>query len=278
MDAGGTALVTGASRGIGRAVALELAARGFDVVATMRDRKAGEGLAEQVAVGTGSLRAERLDVTDPDGFAMPSELRVLVNNAGVEAPHPSFENTPLSIWRTMFETNVFGLIEVTRRAIPSLRAAGGSVLCNVTSSSLFAPVPFYAPYRASKAAVSVLGESLRTELAPFGIRVLEVMPGPIDTEMLEGSDRPAHAVDEPDYAPMALRMYEGRKGKVADFVTPTAEAARRIVDAILDDDMPLRVGCDPLSIGMLDSWRASSDEDLMRPMVAAWVFDADAAT
>jgi len=272
MDAGGTALVTGASRGIGRAVALELAARGFDVVATMRDPKAGEGLAEQVAVGTGSLRAERLDVTDPDGFAIPSELRVLVNNAGVEAPHPSFENTPLSIWRTMFETNVFGLIEVTRRAIPSLRAAGGSVLCNVTSSSLFAPVPFYAPYRASKAAVSVLGESLRTELAPFGIRVLEIMPGPIDTEMLEGSDRPAHAVDEADYATMAQRMYEGRKGKVADFVTPTAEAARNIADAILDDDAPLRVGCDDLSEGMIKGWRnAGSDEAWLRPMLSTFV-------
>ncbi len=280
MEAGGTAVVTGAGRGIGRAVALELAARGFDVVATMRDPSAGAGLAEAAAAGgstgsAGSLRVERLDVTDPDGFAMPSELRVLVNNAGVEAPHPSFENTSMEIWRRMFDTNVFGLIDVTRRAIPSLRAAGGSVLCNVTSSSLFAPVPFYAPYRASKAAVSVLGESLRTELAPFGIRVLEIMPGPIDTEMLEGSDRPAHAVDEADYAVTARRMYEGRKGKVADFVTPTAEAARRIADAILDDDAPLRVGCDPLSVGMLDSWRASSDEDLMRPMVAAWVFDAE---
>jgi NAD(P)-dependent dehydrogenase (short-subunit alcohol dehydrogenase family) len=269
MDAGGTALVTGASRGIGRAVACELAARGFDVVATMRNPDAGIEL-----VGEG-IRVERLDVTQPDGFAMPAELRVLVNNAGVEAPHPSFERTPMETWRAMFETNVFGLIDVTRRAIPVLRANGGGVLCNITSSSLFAPVPFYAPYRASKAAVSVLGESLRTELAPFRIRVLEIMPGPIATEMLEGSDRPAHAVDETEYSAMALRMYEGRKGKVADFVTPTEEAARRIVDAILDDDAPLRVGCDPLSIGMLDSWRASSDEDLMRPMVAAWVFDPE---
>jgi hypothetical protein len=93
--------------------------------------------------------------------------------------------------------------------------------------------------------------------------------------MLEGSDRPAHAVDEDEYATMALRMYEGRKGKVADFVTPTAEAARRIADAILDDGAPLRVGCDLLSIGMLDSWRTSSDEDLMRPMLGAWLFDPE---
>ena len=203
MEAGGTAVVTGASRGIGRAVALELAARGFDVVATMRDpsgrRGTGRGRGRRgrrigrVAAGRASRCHRPRRVRDA-----VDELRVLVNNAGVEAPHPSFENTPMELWRRMFDTNVFGLIDVTRRAIPSLRAAGGSVLCNVTSSSLFAPVPFYAPYRASKAAVSVLGESLRTELAPFGIRVLEIMPGPIDTEMLEGSDRPAHAVDEAD--------------------------------------------------------------------------------
>ena len=149
----------------------------------------------------------------------------------------------------------------------ALNSAGetGGVVCNVTSSSIFAPVPFYAPYRASKAAVSVLGESLRTELAPFGIRVLEIMPGPIDTDMLAGSDRPAHAVDYPAYSAMAARMYEGRKGKVEGMITPTADAARAIGDAILDDDAPLRVGCDPLSVGMLDAWRNSSDEDAHDP-------------
>ena len=277
MEATGTALVTGASRGIGRAVALDLAARGFAVVATMRDPAAGAGLHEEAAAaGNGSLRVERLDVTDPSSFVMPEDLRVLVNNAGVEAPHPPFEDTPLELWRTMFETNVFGLIEVTRRAIPVLRAnAGirpegeraGGVVCNVTSSSIFAPVPFYAPYRASKAAVSVLGESLRTELAPFGIRVLEIMPGPIDTDMLAGSDRPAHAIDYPAYSAMAARMYEGRKGKVDGMITPTADAARAIGDAILDDRAPLRVGCDPLSVAMLDAWRTSSDEELMAPMI-----------
>jgi NAD(P)-dependent dehydrogenase (short-subunit alcohol dehydrogenase family) len=277
VDARGTALVTGAGRGLGRAIALDLCARGFEVVATMRNPGKGAGLAHEVAAAGGALRVEQLDVTDPESIAIPDGLRVLVNNAGVEVPHPPFEDTPLELWRHMFETNVFGLIEVTRRAIPVLRASGGGVVCNITSSSLFAPVPFYAPYRASKAAVSVLGESLRTELAPFGIRVLEVMPGPIDTDMLEGSNRPADAVDSPspDYAAMAIRMYEGRKGKVADFVTQPADAARAITDAILDDDAPLRVGCDPLGRGMLASWRSTSDEELMAPMMAAWLFDPD---
>src|SRR5581483_6866098 len=145
MQADGVAVVTGASRGLGRAVALELAYQGFDVVATMRDPAAGASLpGEAVAASAkGTLRVERLDVTDHDTIRLPEGLRVLVNNAGVEAAHPPFEATPMELWRAMFEANVFGLVEVTRRAIPLLRAAGGGVICNVTSSSILAPVPFY---------------------------------------------------------------------------------------------------------------------------------------
>ena len=273
MEASGIALVTGASRGIGRGVALELATRGFEVVATMRDPAAGADLAAEAEAAGATLRVARLDVTDPDTIEIPDGLRVLVNNAGVEAAHPPFEDTPLDLWRRMFETNVFGLIEVTRRAIPALRASGGGVLCNVTSSSIFAPVPFYAPYRSSKAAVSVIGESLRVELAPFAIRVLEIMPGPIDTDMLANSDRPAEAIDHPAYAPMAQRMYDGRVDNIAGMVTSTADAARLIADAVLDDAAPLRVGCVPLSLGMLDAWRQTSDEDFMGAIMPGWVGD-----
>ena len=276
MEASGIALVTGASRGIGRGVALELATRGFEVVATMRDPAAGADLAAEAEAAGATLRVARLDVTDPDTIEIPDGLRVLVNNAGVEAAHPPFEDTPLDLWRRMFETNVFGLIEVTRRAIPALRASGGGVLCNVTSSSIFAPVPFYAPYRSSKAAVSVIGESLRVELAPFAIRVLEIMPGPIDTDMLANSDRPAEAIDHPAYAPMAQRMYDGRVDNIAGMVTSTADAARLIADAVLDDAAPLRVGCDPLSIGMLDAWRQTSDEDCMGAIMPGWGGDTPA--
>ena len=269
MDAAGRALVTGASRGIGRAVALELARRGFEVVATMRNRADGLALVEEAAAAGAALRVQELDVTDPSSIRLPDELSVLVNNAGIEREHPPFESTPMELWRTMFETNVFGLIDVTRQAIPSLRRAGGGVLCNVTSSSILAPVPFYAPYRASKAAVSALGESLRAELAPFGIRVLEIMPGPIDTDMLAGSAKPPEAIDDADYQAMAQRYVEGRAA-VEDQKTSTADAANAIVEAILDDDAPLRVACDPLAAGLLDGWRAGSDESLMEAMLPTW--------
>lgn len=270
MQPDGVALVTGASRGIGRAVALELAARGFDTVATMRQPDAGADLPDEARAAGGVLRVERLDVTAPESIAMPDGLRVLVNNAGTEAAHPAFEDTPPDLWRAMFATNVFGLIDVTRAAIPVLRASGGGVVCNVTSSSILAPVPFYAPYRSSKAAVSAIGESLRAELAPFGIRVLEVMPGPIATDMLAGSGQPPAAIERPEYQAVAQRMFEGRQA-VDGMTTSAEDAARAIVDAILDDDAPLRVGCDPMSVGMLDTWRQQPDETLMRAMLPTWV-------
>jgi NAD(P)-dependent dehydrogenase (short-subunit alcohol dehydrogenase family) len=269
MHANGTAVVTGASRGIGRAVALELTARGFETVATMRDPAMGVGLPDEAVARGGTLRVERLDVNDPGDFEMPGDLRVLVNNAAVERPHFPVEHTPLEDWRAMFETNVFGLIEVTRRAIGPMRVQGKGVIVNVTSSSILAPVPFYAVYRASKAAVSALGESLRAELAPFGIRVLEVMPGPIDTDMLAGSAVPPAALEFEPYRAMAQRAHEGRLN-VAPMVTATVDAARALVDATLDDDAPLRVGCDPLGLGLLDAWRGQSDEEMMRSMLPAW--------
>jgi len=267
VDVDGVALVTGASRGIGRAVALELAARGFDTVATMRDPAAGAGLDRETE---GRLRVERLDVTDAESIAMPDGLRVVVNNAGVESENLPLEVMPVDFWRTILETNVVGLVAVTRAAIPKLRDAGGGVICNVTSSSILAPVPYLGAYRASKAAVSALGESLQAEVAQFGIRVVEILPGPIVTDMLEASDRPAGAIDYEHYRAQAEKMWESRQA-IRDMYTPASEAARRIVDAILDDDGPLRYGCDDMSEGMLQGWRSvASDDDWLRPMLAAF--------
>lgn len=269
MEATGAAVVTGAGRGIGRAVAIELARRGFDVVATMRNPAAGADLPAEVG-DAGNIRVDRLDVNDPSSMHMPDGLRVLVNNAGVESDNLPLEVMPAEAWRTIFETNVFGLVQATQHAIPLLRDAGGGVICNVTSSSILAPVPFLGAYRSSKAAVSAIGESLQAEVAKFGIRVLEILPGPIETDMLVASDKPAAAVEHDRYREQAEHLWESRKG-IRAMYTPTAEAARRIADAILDDDAPLRVGCDDLSEGMLTAWRNSpSDEVWMRSLLTSF--------
>ncbi|HEX7522050.1 MAG TPA: SDR family NAD(P)-dependent oxidoreductase [Acidimicrobiia bacterium] len=267
MDATGTAMVTGASRGLGRAIAIDLARAGFDVVATMRDPGAGKGLAAEIEDAAGTITVERLDVKDLASFQMPEGLRVLVNNSGIDGDYLPLEHTPIDQWREVFETNVFGLVEVTRRAIPALRATGGGVVCSITSSSITVPVPFFSVYRASKAAVSALDDTLRVELAPFGIRVVEIMPGPIQTDMLFASERIAEAVAYDDYRAMAEAAYEMRM-RTTDQYTPAATAAAAIRAAILDDRGPMRYGCDPMSVAMIDMWRRSSDEELFRSVTA----------
>ena len=251
MDIRGRALVTGASRGIGRAVALELASRGFTVTATMRDPMAGVDLPESVDVA-------RLDVTDEASIVLPDGLRVLVNNAGVDGENLSLEDTPLEEWRRQFETNVFGLVEVTRRVVPLMRAAGGGVIVNITSSSVLAPMPFYSVYRSTKAAVQAISESLRTEVAPFGIHVMEVLPGPVDTDMLAASKVPSDARGTPPYRDLAQRVEQLREGESP---TSVSEAAAVVVDALCADPPPSRLGCDPLGAALLSGWATTPDEE-----------------
>ena len=270
MEPSGVALVTGASRGLGRALALALARRGFEVVATMRRSADGAPLREEAARAGLRLSLAELDVRRPGDFAAPEGLRVLVNSAALDAPYLPVEEAPLEAWREVFETNLFGLVATTRAAIPALRRSGGGVICNVTSASLLFPMPLYALYRASKAAVSALGESLRAELAGSGIRLLEVLPGPIDTDMLAASDRPPEALAFPAYRALAERAWAGRRGVDASR-TPPAVAAEAIASAILDDASPLRVACDPLGQGLLDGWRASSDEAWLARMLASFL-------
>jgi NAD(P)-dependent dehydrogenase (short-subunit alcohol dehydrogenase family) len=261
MEIAGSALVTGASRGIGRAVAIELANRGFLTVATMRAPEQGADLPSET---TGKLTVRRLDVTDPDTYQFPDDLRVLVNNAGIDSDYLPVEHGELEDWRRVFETNVLGVVGVTMAAIPILRGNRPAVVCNVTSSSILASVPFYSTYRASKAAVSAFNDSLRVEVASSGIRVVEILPGPIDTDMFRlSTGDPVAARFEPyrTLAEVAARLRQ----EVADpLVAEPDAAAGLIVDAILNDKGPMRHGCDPLSIGLLDLWRQSDDETMFQ--------------
>jgi NAD(P)-dependent dehydrogenase (short-subunit alcohol dehydrogenase family) len=257
MDIHGSALVTGASRGIGRAVALELANRGFDTVATMRDPDAGTSMSSETA---GRLRVQHLDVTDPSTFAMPGDMRVLVNNAGIDTDYLPVEHADIGDWRRMFETNVFGVVALTSAAIPTLRANRPSVVCTITSSSIIAAVPFYSAYRASKAAVSAFGDSLRVEVDPFGIRVVEILPGPVDTDMFRLSTGEQDATRFDDYRALGDVAATLRREHADPRVVDPVDAASAVVDAILDSSGPMRYGCDPISIELLDLWRQYDDE------------------
>jgi NAD(P)-dependent dehydrogenase (short-subunit alcohol dehydrogenase family) len=218
--------------------------------------------ADLPAATSGTLTVAHMDVTDVDPDVLPGDLQVLVNNAGVDSDYLPVEHSNLDDWRNVFETNVVGLVATTIAAIPVLRANRPAVVCNISSSSILASVPFYSTYRASKAAVSAFGDSLRVEVAPSGIRVVEILPGPIDTDMFQLSKGESAAAAFDRYRPMAERAERLRVENADPMVATTASAAALIVDAILEDDGPMRYGCDPLSIGLLDVWRQSDDETM----------------
>jgi len=107
-----------------------------------------------------------------------------------------------------------------------------------------------------------MGDTLRVELAPSGIRVVEILPGPVDTDMFRLSTGEQAATRFDRYRPMAEQAAKLRQEAADPLVSSPADAAVLIVDAILDDDGPMRYGCDPLSVGLLDLWRQSDDETM----------------
>ena len=223
----------------------------------MRDPEAGIAMAAETA---GRLHVRRLDVTDPSTFDFPADLRVLVNNAGIDTDYLPVEHADLDDWRRMFETDVFGVVALTAAAIPTLRANRPSVVCTITSSSIIAAVPFFSAYRASKAAVSAFGDSVRVEVAPFGIRVVEILPGPV-TPTCSASAR-ARQLPPASPTTAAWRMWRRRPARRADpRVVDPAAAATAVVDAILDSTRgPCATDVTPSRSKLLDLWRRCDDE------------------
>lgn len=175
-------LLTGCSTGIGRAAALEGAARGHRVYASARRP---EDLADLVAKGIDALA---LDVTDAASIdaavahVLDSAGRIdaLVNNAGY-GQYGAIEDVSLEEWRAQFEVNVFGTLSMLRAVLPAMRRARGGTIVNVSSVAGRVTIPFAGPYCASKHALEAISDALRVEVAPWGIRVVLVEPGPIST-------------------------------------------------------------------------------------------------
>src|SRR5579862_2982173 len=172
MDRTRAALVSGTSTGIGHATAIELANAGFVVFAGVRSDKD----AASVAAAHANLRPLRLDVTDPDSVAQAMDavraseipFYALVNNAGIAVGGP-LEYLPLDELRRQFDVNVLGMLALTQAALPLLRTTRGRFVTVGSIASRFG-APFLGPYCASKAAVAMLMDSLRVELAPAGVR------------------------------------------------------------------------------------------------------------
>ena len=177
------ALVTGGSTGIGRAIARQLAGNGFQVLITGRNedtlKESVEGNANIEYIVADVARTEDNERIFGEVKSRHGRLDVLVNNAGIGTPAPLTE-APLELYDKVFGINVRGLIDATQRAIPLLTESKGSIV-NISSIVGNRPMAGFSFYSASKAAVSSLSRAWARELAPQGIRVNVVSPGPIET-------------------------------------------------------------------------------------------------
>jgi NAD(P)-dependent dehydrogenase (short-subunit alcohol dehydrogenase family) len=234
------ALITGCSSGIGRATAIELAKRGYDVVATARR----PATIADLDVG---LRLV-LDVDDDASVAAARRaagpIDVLVNNAGF-AVEGATENVPLAEVRDMFETNFFGAARMIQAFVPAMRERGHGTVVNIASVAGVAAPPLGGYYAASKYALEALSESLHLEVAHYGIKVFVIEPGRIATEF--GGNLIDHRDEPGPYAGLAS-MWQDAIGKLrggADVPGPDVVAGV-IATALESDSYQLRwpVGAD----------------------------------
>jgi NAD(P)-dependent dehydrogenase (short-subunit alcohol dehydrogenase family) len=219
-----TALITGASRGLGLALAAGLAREGFDLIIDARDRAALDAAAGALRAAGPTVTALPGDVTDPahravlaDAARAAGRLDLLVNNAGTlgASPLPALADYPVDELRAAFEANVIAPVALTQLALPLLRASGGAVL-NITSDAAVEAYAGWGGYGAAKAALEQASNVLAAE--ELGVRVWWADPGDLRTDMHQAafpgediSDRPEPAAVVPAFVRLVTeRLPSGR--------------------------------------------------------------------
>jgi short-subunit dehydrogenase len=223
--AGSTALVTGASKGIGAACARELARRGADLVLVARSADALERLAEEIRASHG-VRVEVIaaDLSDRDGpIAVDDELRrrgvevdLLLNNAGAGSIGPFFER-PFDAQLANVDLNIAGLVTLTHRLGGRMRARGRGGIITISSTAAFQPLAYQAVYAATKAFVLSFSEALAQELAGSGVRVMAAHPGAVATGFLDGTTAKISASADSPERIAARTLDDFGKGRHASY-------------------------------------------------------------
>ena len=232
-------LITGCSSGIGRALAREFAASGHRVVATARRLESIEDL------GDDSIQILQLDVTDEhsvenavkNAYALNGRIDIVVNNAGYALIGPVAE-IELEDLRTQLETNVVGVVAVIRAVVPHMVERSGGRIVNIGSVSGVTATPFGGAYCGSKAAIHLISDALRMEMAPFGIQVIEVQPGAIESSF---GERASKAIDRYRKGSLYSEIYdaiEARAGASQEGSMPAAKFTRRVVEAVTASSPP----------------------------------------
>jgi NAD(P)-dependent dehydrogenase (short-subunit alcohol dehydrogenase family) len=222
-------LITGASRGIGRAITIELAARGHRVIATARRPEDLDGLPVDQRL--------RLDVTDQKSVEQAlrdaGDVDVLVSNAGATVRAP-LESVPLSEVEALFQLNTLGPLRVVQGVLPAMRERGAGRLVFISSIQGRLVLPIIGPYAASKWALEAIAETLAVETGHFGVKVSVIQPGAVSSG---GAERAKSFFTENDpYLPLVEQLRSLR----GESVTPE-DVAAAVADTIEQPDPPLRV-------------------------------------
>ncbi|MFL0181939.1 MULTISPECIES: oxidoreductase [unclassified Mycobacterium] len=237
--------ITGASRGFGLQIARDLLERGHQVVATARDAATvTEALGEN-----DNVLAVALDVTDETQARQAVQaavdrfgrIDVLINNAGRGLLGAVEEATDAEV-RAVYETNVFGLLTVTRAVTPVLRAQRSGTVVNISSVGGFVSSPGWGVYASTKFAVEALSEALHAELQPLGIHAMVVEPGYFRTDFLDSSSLQVqqHTIDDYADGPAGkMRITAGERNH--DQPGDPVKAAAAIIDVVESERPPVRL-------------------------------------
>ncbi len=234
-------LVTGASTGIGKTTALQLARKGWKVYAGVRSTSAGDALTAEA--GGADLTPLIIDVTDPATCAAAMEavggsLDALINNAGIAVGGP-VEAVALERLRMQLEVNVIGQVAMTQAALPALRAARGRIVF-ISSIGGRVAAPFLSPYNASKYAVEAIADALRAEVLPWGIEVAVINPGSVATPIWDKATDQLAEMDSslsPEHRELygdSMAAYDKLIGRVARAAVPPEKVADKVEAALTD--------------------------------------------
>lgn len=238
-------LITGCASGIGCALAYEFHHAGYSVIATARRLETLRPLQEA------GMLTKVLDVTNPDQIQsvfnqiqQEQRLDVLVNNAGYGLFAPLLDVSADQLTQ-QFATNLFAPLQLIQAAAPIMRSQQSGLIINIGSISGIIPTPFSGAYASSKAALHCLSDALRMELAPFGIRVMTVQPGAIQSDFGTAARQrtEANLTDQSWYAGIKDIIRARAELSQVD-ATPAAEFAARLVQAAMRPNPPavLRIG------------------------------------
>jgi NAD(P)-dependent dehydrogenase (short-subunit alcohol dehydrogenase family) len=231
-------LITGASRGIGRAAAVRMAGAGWDVLAGVRSPADGAAV---VAENPARITAVELDVTNAEQIAalddtLPARLDAVVNNAGI-AVGGALEALPIEELRLQFEVNVIGQVAVTQVLLPRLRSSRGRIVFVSSVNGLLAS-PMLGAYSASKFAIEAIGDAFRMELRPWKIRVSIVQPAQIDTDIWRSAPEVLEqtiATMSAEHRALYARHIEGMRKAIPrsqKMAAPVEDAAKAIERAL----------------------------------------------